>query len=92
LAAGQHFAAALEVLGAISRSESAEAKKRVGELEIIGPGVNPVPILSGAELIAAGFKPGPDFKRMLDMVYDAQLEGQICDLAGAMELVQRRRI
>ena len=92
LAAGQHFAAALEVLSGISPDEAAEVRARVAELKIIGPGLNPFPILGGGELIAAGFKPGPDFKRLLDMVYDAQLEGAICDLAGAMELVRQQRI
>ena len=92
MAAKACFGSTMEVLGGISPAEAAEVRKRVAELEIIGPGIHPLPILGGAELIAAGYKPGPDFKRMLDMVYDAQLEGQICDLAGAMELVQRRRI
>ena len=39
--------------------------------------VAPVPLLDGDELIAAGFSAGPAFRRILDSVYDAQLEGRI---------------
>ncbi len=92
MAARECFASALQVLGGTSPREAEKAVFRVKELEIIGPGINPMPLVGGGDLIAAGYKPGPDFKRMLDMVYDAQLEGRICDLAGAMELVRQQRI
>ncbi len=39
--------------------------------------VAPTPLLNGDELIAAGFSAGPAFRRILDAVYDAQLEGRI---------------
>jgi poly(A) polymerase len=35
------------------------------------------PLLSGDDLTAAGFAPGPIFKRILDALYDAQLEGRL---------------
>lgn len=37
----------------------------------------PPPLVTGDDLTAAGLKPGPLFKRVLDAVYDAQLEGRI---------------
>jgi len=37
----------------------------------------PLPLLDGNDLLAMGWNPGPLFKRMLDEVYDAQLEGRI---------------
>jgi len=92
MAARESFAAALAMFGEISAAEAEKTVKRVKELEIIGSGINPLPLLGGGDLIAAGYKPGPNFKRMLEMVYDAQLEGRICDLAGAMELVRQQRI
>jgi hypothetical protein len=37
----------------------------------------PPPLLTGDDLIALGRTPGPDFKRLLDAAYDAQLEGSL---------------
>jgi len=37
----------------------------------------PPPLITGDDLTAAGLQPGKLFKRILDEVYDAQLEGQI---------------
>jgi poly(A) polymerase len=52
--------------------------------------VRPQPLLTGRELIAAGYKPGAAFKEMLHAVEDAQLEGQIATLEEALELVRHR--
>lgn len=38
--------------------------------------VAPPPFVTGDDLAGAGFPPGPLFKRVLDAVYDAQLEGR----------------
>lgn len=43
----------------------------------------PKPILQGRHLIAAGMKPGKEFKAILDAAFEAQLEGQFGDLEGA---------
>ena len=48
----------------------------------------PSPLLTGADLIAAGMKPGPDFKAMLDAAYDAQLDGAVTTTAGALDAVR----
>jgi poly(A) polymerase len=37
----------------------------------------PPPLLTGDDLVAAGFQPGPAFKKVLEEVYDAQLELRI---------------
>jgi len=52
--------------------------------------VRPTPLLTGRELIAAGYIPGPQFKPMLQAVEDAQLEGTISTLEEALELVHER--
>jgi poly(A) polymerase len=52
--------------------------------------VRPRPLLTGRELIAAGYRPGPAFKTMLDAVEEAQLEGVVTTAEGALELVCRR--
>ena len=50
--------------------------------------MRPQPLLTGRELIAAGYKPGPAFKQMLQAVEDAQLEGPITTPEEAMALVR----
>ncbi len=92
IAARGHFGVAVAVLGGYWPVRAAGMRARVVELEVIGPGIAPAPILTGSELIAAGLKPGPAFKQLLDLVYDAQLEGRVTDLAGALELARRVRI
>jgi poly(A) polymerase len=52
--------------------------------------VRPVPLLTGRELIAAGYKPGAAFKEMLRAVEDAQLEGAIATPAEALALLRDR--
>lgn len=46
----------------------------------------PAPLLTGDDLKAAGLEPGPMFKRILDGVYDAQLEGRIADRDAALAM------
>jgi poly(A) polymerase len=52
--------------------------------------VRPQPLITGRELIAAGYQPGPKFKEMLREVEDAQLEGRISTADEAMRLVRER--
>jgi tRNA nucleotidyltransferase (CCA-adding enzyme) len=46
-------------------------------------------LLSGNDLIAMGFSPGPKFKEILEYVEDAQLEGQVHTHEEAVALVRR---
>jgi len=48
--------------------------------------VAPAPLITGDDLTAAGLKPGKLFKRVLDDVYDAQLENRITTRDDAMKL------
>jgi poly(A) polymerase len=52
--------------------------------------VRPRPLITGRELIAAGYEPGARFKEMLRAVEDAQLEGTIGTSDEAMSLVKER--
>jgi poly(A) polymerase len=52
--------------------------------------LRPKPLITGRELIAAGYKPGAGFKEMLRAVEDAQLEGAIGSEDEAMRLVRER--
>jgi poly(A) polymerase len=55
-----------------------------------GP-IDPPPLVTGNDLIARGMKPGPEFKRLLDRLRDAQLEGRVRTLDEAMVLVDQDR-
>ena len=50
--------------------------------------VRPKPLITGRELIAAGYAPGIGFKQMLRAVEDAQLEGTIATSDEALRLVK----
>ncbi len=52
--------------------------------------VRPAPLVTGRELIAAGYTPGPQFKDMLHAIEDAQLEGAIATRDQALALVRER--
>jgi tRNA nucleotidyltransferase/poly(A) polymerase len=50
--------------------------------------LKPAPLISGRDLIEAGYRPGPKFRRALAAVEDAQLEGRIQSREDAMELAR----
>ena len=52
--------------------------------------LSPPRLLTGNDLIAAGYAPGPLFQEMLGDVEDAQLEGRIATRQEAMEYVESR--
>jgi putative nucleotidyltransferase with HDIG domain len=51
--------------------------------------LNPPPLLTGHDLTRLGLEPGPAFKRLLDAVREAQLDGTITTPRQALDLVQR---
>src|SRR5581483_3721647 len=50
--------------------------------------IRPEPLITGNDLIAAGYQPGPMFKELLMAVEDAQLEGSINTKEEALGLVK----
>ncbi len=52
--------------------------------------VRPEALLTGEDLIAMGYAPGPKFKAILAAVEDEQLEGRIADRDAAVEFVKMR--
>jgi poly(A) polymerase len=52
--------------------------------------VRPKPLITGRELIAAGYLPGAQFKEMLRAAEDAQLEGTIATTEEGLQLVRER--
>jgi poly(A) polymerase len=51
--------------------------------------LHPARLLTGRDLIAAGFRPGPKFGRALEEVETAQLEGQITTREQALALARK---
>ena len=51
--------------------------------------IRPQPLLTGDDLIALGYTPGPQFKQILAAVEDAQLEGRLEDPEQARAFVRR---
>jgi len=60
------------------------------KIEETPPGeMRPQPLITGADLIAAGYRPGPQFREMLSAVEDLQLEGKLSGKQEAVEFVIR---
>jgi poly(A) polymerase len=51
--------------------------------------MRPRPLINGDDLIAAGYSPGPQFKKILSAVEDLQLEGTLITHEQAMEYVRQ---
>jgi poly(A) polymerase len=77
----------MDVMASNRRLENYELAKQ--KLEEFGEEVlKPEPLITGADLIAAGYEPGPEFSKMLRLVEDAQLDGRIETAGEAMDLVR----
>jgi putative nucleotidyltransferase with HDIG domain len=70
--------------GHFENYEFAKAKFEESPPEVL----RPARLLTGNDLIEAGYRPGPDFGRMLEAAEDAQLESKIHTKQEALELVQ----
>ncbi len=51
--------------------------------------IRPQPLLTGEDLIALGYHPGPQFREMLAATEDAQLEGTLKSREDALDFVRR---
>jgi poly(A) polymerase len=58
-------------------------------LSIPPEAIRPQPLITGQDLIEAGYRPGPRFKEILTAVEDAQLEGRLTSHNAAMEYVRQ---
>jgi poly(A) polymerase len=81
-----HRADCLSSHGKLEMYEFAKRKaEELGEEQI-----RPRLLLTGEDLIAAGYKPGPQFREMLETAEDAQLEGAVATRDEALRLVRER--
>ena len=78
----------LDILGSFGQLDSYEYARE--KLHAIPPeAIRPRPLVTGDDLIAAGYEPGPQFKEILGAVEDAQLEGRLVSPQSAMEFVRK---
>ncbi len=84
LAARVHFDRGLGLVAA--ESPAVADAIRADREELARTGIAPEPFISGDDLLALGLRPGPSFKRILDAVYDAQLEGLIAGREEALRM------
>jgi poly(A) polymerase len=76
----------LDCLASNGRLETYEFVKRKFE-EMPAAEIKPAPLITGVDLIAAGYRPGPRFAEILSAVEDAQLEHRLNTPAEALEWV-----
>jgi poly(A) polymerase len=79
-----HRADCLSSHGKLQLYDFAKAAYETREPEQIRPQL----LVTGATLIAAGYKPGPRFKTMLEAAEDAQLEGRIGSTEEGLRLIE----
>jgi putative nucleotidyltransferase with HDIG domain len=72
--------------GGLENYEFVERKQR----EMPPEQLKPAPLLTGRELIAAGYRPGPKFGIVLREVEDAQLDGRISTAAEALAMAREK--
>jgi poly(A) polymerase len=80
-----HRADSLASHGNLSTYEFLQSKLN----ETPAPELRPSVLIDGDDLIAAGYRPGPRFREILNAVEDAQLEGQLVSRGAALEYVAR---
>jgi poly(A) polymerase len=51
--------------------------------------IRPIALVTGDDLISAGYVPGPKFREILESVEDAQLEGRLESREAALDFVRR---
>ena len=82
---------------ALHRADSLASHRMLGTYEFIRQKqaeippekMRPVPLVTGADLIAEGHEPGPKFREILTAVEDAQLEGRLLSRDAALDFVRR---
>jgi len=81
---GHAFKQARLLLAVSDPAIAAAVSARVSELAGTYGGLRPEPWVTGDDLVGMGLAPSPVFKKILDTVYDAQLEGRVTDRGRAL--------
>lgn len=87
-AASGWYPEALRIVSARDRVQFVRIRKRVLQLARTPSGLSPAPLVTGEDLIGLGLTPGPNFARILDGLYDAQLEDRVRTRDEGLELAR----
>lgn len=79
---------AMSAAGLADRTSLERVRTDADTLRTTGAGLAPDPLVSGDDLTAAGFVPGPGYRRLLEALYDAQLESRIESREQGLELAR----
>lgn len=80
------FAEAMSLLALESAGDADLVRYRISELETTG--LSPDPLLTGDDLLREGVQAGPEMGRLLDRIYDAQLDSSISTREEAVGLLR----
>jgi len=86
MASKPQFDQALLILQAVDRQRFIDIRRHTQHLAQTD--LQPVPLISGDDLKELGLSPGPVFRKVLEAVYDAQLEGTVHDRQEALRLAR----
>ncbi len=81
-----HWMDASSAHGDLRLYEFAKERYEATPMETMRPKL----LVTGRDLIAAGYRPGPEFKAMLEAAEDAQLEGSVTNTEGGLAVVRDR--
>jgi poly(A) polymerase len=79
-AASPWFEHGLRLVGSLGgefRSQSEQIREQAVRLANSAPGLAPARLVNGDDLARAGLPPGPRFRTLLELIYDAQLECRV---------------
>jgi len=89
LAAHPQFSEMMRVLKAIDSRAWERVREDVARWRESPVGIAPEPLITGDDLVAMGLPPGPAYRRILDAVYDAQLEARLASRDEALEMARQ---
>jgi tRNA nucleotidyltransferase/poly(A) polymerase len=89
LASGVHARSAMRLLRIRDEEVFASREASIERLSSRFGGLRPAALVTGQDLVDAGVESGPAIGRVLEEVYDAQLEGGVGDAAEAMAMAMR---
>ena len=86
LASQPQFGQALLILQAVDRQGFIDVRRQT--VKLAESELKPEPLIDGEDLKRLGIEPGPVYRRVLEAVYDAQLEGSVRDKEAALRLAR----
>ncbi|GIW74905.1 MAG: hypothetical protein KatS3mg103_1427 [Phycisphaerales bacterium] len=89
LAASLGFEHALRLVAVEDPAVARRVADRVAQLAAEPGGLAPPRWVTGDDLVALGWRPGPRFAAVLEALYDRQLEGAVADRRALLEELER---